>query len=49
MKIIKILNVNAFPNPHAIEAKRLYNRDNAEAIHMALKLGQSLKKSISLL
>jgi len=47
MKIIRLLNVNAFQNPHAVEAKRLYNTNNVEVIHMALKPGQSLKKHIT--
>jgi len=47
MKITKVLNVNVFQNPHAVEARRLYDTDNAEVIHMTLKPGQSLKKHIT--
>lgn len=47
MKITRVQEIGGFQNPHAIEAKRLYDTDNAEAIHMALKPGQSLKKHIT--
>ncbi len=44
MKITKIGSTNPFQNPHAVEAKRIYDTENAEVIHMALLPGQSLKK-----
>jgi len=47
MKITRVQEIGGFQNPHAIEAKRLYDTDNAEAIHMALKPRQSLKKHIT--
>ncbi len=44
MKTVIIKNVNAFQNPHTVEAKKIYSTENAEVIHMALEPGQSLKK-----
>ena len=44
MKITKVGDVNSFKNVHAVEAKKIYDTENAEAIHMALSPGQSLKK-----
>ena len=47
MKITRVIDSSTFQNPHAVEAKRLYDADNAEVIHMALKPGQSLKRHIT--
>lgn len=47
MKLTRVQNISGFQNPHAVEAKRLYDTDNAEVIHMALKPGQSLKKHVT--
>lgn len=47
MKVTKIVSTNTFQNPHAVEAKRIYDTDNAEVIHMALLPGQSLKRHIT--
>ncbi len=47
MKVTKIMEIEAFQNPHSVEAKRLYNLNGTEVIHMSLKPGQSLKKHIT--
>jgi mannose-6-phosphate isomerase-like protein (cupin superfamily) len=47
MKIVRVENLNAFQNPHAVEAKKLYDTENAEATHMALQPKQCLKKHIT--
>ncbi len=44
MKITKVKNTVSFQNAHAVEAKKIYDTENAEVIHMALTEGQSLKK-----
>lgn len=44
MKITKVAETNSFQNVHSVEAKKIYDTDHAEAIHMALAPGQSLKK-----
>lgn len=45
-----IKNVKDSPlmeNPHQVDVRRLYNRDNAQAMHMTLQPGQSLKPHIT--
>jgi quercetin dioxygenase-like cupin family protein len=44
MKITNALNSSPIENPHAVEAKRLYDTVNAEVLHMGLKPGQSLRR-----
>ena len=44
VKTVAVKNVDAFQNPHAVEAKKIYSTENAEVIHMALSPGQSLKR-----
>jgi len=44
MKVTKVGDVSSFQNVHSVEAKRIYDSVNAEAIHMSLAPGQSLKK-----
>ena len=38
---------SGFQNSHAVQAKRLYDKNHAEVIHMTLQPGQSLKKHIT--
>lgn len=47
MKAFRVATIEAFQNPHAVEAKKIYDGDNTEVIHMALKPGQSLKKHVT--
>ncbi len=44
MKITIVQASGKLQNPHAAEAKRLYDTPNAEVIHMNLKTGQALKR-----
>ena len=44
MKIFRVADTKSFQNVHGVEAKKIYDTDNAEAIHMSLAPGQSLKK-----
>lgn len=44
MKITNVVDTNSFQNIHAVEAKKIYDSDYAQVIHMSLKPGQSLKK-----
>jgi mannose-6-phosphate isomerase-like protein (cupin superfamily) len=44
MKVTKVGDASSFQNVHSVEAKRIYDTENAEAIHMILAPGQSLKK-----
>jgi mannose-6-phosphate isomerase-like protein (cupin superfamily) len=44
MKIIKVQETQHFPNPHGVDARKIYASPDAEVIHMALKPGESLKR-----
>jgi mannose-6-phosphate isomerase-like protein (cupin superfamily) len=44
MKVTRVGDASSFQNVHSVEAKRIYDTENAEAIHMSLTPGQSLKK-----
>lgn len=44
MKITKVGDASTFQNVHSVEAKRIYDTENAQTIHMSLAPGQSLKK-----
>ena len=47
MKIIDIKKINAHPNSHDVEAKKLYDTEHAMVVHIALKPGESLKRHIT--
>ena len=44
MKITRIEKTATFQNIHSVEAKQIYDTENAQVIHMSLQPGQSLKK-----
>ena len=43
MKIVKVSEVDIKKTPHQVDARELYNSDSAQAIHILLKPGESLK------
>jgi quercetin dioxygenase-like cupin family protein len=47
MKIVEVANVESSPNPHGVDARKIYDTENAVAVHMTLKPGESLKKHIT--
>lgn len=47
MKIVEIANVESSPNPHGVDARKIYDTENAVAVHMTIKPGESLKKHIT--
>lgn len=47
MEIVEIANAESSPNPHGVDARKIYNTKNAVAVHMTIKPGQSLKKHIT--
>jgi len=48
MKIIDVKKVKVAPNPHGVDARNIYDTENAQIIHIALKPGESLKRHITL-
>lgn len=47
MKIMKVSEVLDKPNPHGVSAKKIYDSEHAQAIHMTLKPGEALKKHVT--
>ena len=47
MKIIKVTETPIKENPHKVDARMLYNKDSAQAVHMQLNPGESLKPHIT--
>ena len=45
IKSVKDLQVQE--NPHGVDVRQMYNHDNAQAMHMTLNPGQSLKPHIT--
>jgi len=44
MKAINIEELNIMPNPHNIEARKVYNNENLEVVHLILQPGEHLAK-----
>lgn len=47
MKITELKDAGLNPNPHHVEAKKLYDTENAIVVHIMLKPGESLKRHIT--
>ncbi len=47
MKIIKVSETPIKENPHKVDARMLYNNESAQAVHMQLNPGESLKPHIT--
>jgi len=47
MKIVDVENVDISQNPHKVEAKRIYDNKNGQAVHLTLNPGESLKRHIT--
>ena len=47
MKIVDLKKAELNPNPHHVEAKKLYDTDNAMVVHIRLKPGEYLKRHIT--
>lgn len=47
MNIVKVDEVNAFNNPHNVQAKKVFESEKASVIHMMLKPGESLKSHVT--
>jgi hypothetical protein len=44
MEIIDVKSAETIKNPHNVKAARLYDSEHAQAIHITLEPGESLKK-----
>ena len=47
MEIINAGSAETFKNPHNVKAAKLYDSEHAQAIHITLEPGESLKKHIT--
>ena len=47
MKTIEVKNAENQPNPHGVDARKLYDTDHAQVVHFALKPGQQLKRHMT--
>ena len=47
MEIINARSAETFKNPHNVNAAKLYDSEHAQAIHITLEPGESLKKHIT--
>jgi quercetin dioxygenase-like cupin family protein len=47
MKIHEVAKAEPKPNPHGADVRMLYNHESAQAIHITLKPGESLKRHIT--
>jgi len=47
MKIVNAKHADSFKNPHNVRAARIYDSQHAQAIHITLEPGESLKKHIT--
>ncbi|MGF3522177.1 MAG: cupin domain-containing protein [Candidatus Bathyarchaeia archaeon] len=44
MKVFKVNETKTFPNTHNVDARRIFQSQDAEVIHMSLTPGQTLKR-----
>ena len=47
MKTIEVKNAENQPNPHGVDARKLYDTEHAQVVHLTLKPGQQLKKHMT--
>ena len=47
MRVIRWKEVDIHPNPHGVDARKIYDTEKAQIIHLTLKPGESLKKHIT--
>ncbi len=47
MEIIDVKTAESMKNPHNVKACKLYDTEHAQAVHLALEPGASLKKHIT--
>lgn len=47
MKIVDVTKVETSKNPHGVDARQMYDAENAQAVHIRLKPGEALRKHIT--
>lgn len=47
MKTIAVTDAQSQPNPHGVDARKLYDTEHAQVMHLTLKPGEQLKKHMT--
>ncbi|RLD72677.1 MAG: cupin domain-containing protein, partial [Bacteroidetes bacterium] len=47
MKITKVAKIPVKENPHKVDARMMYDKESAQAVHIQLNPGESLKPHIT--
>ncbi len=47
MKVVDVLKAAPAPNPHGVHASRIYDNEHAQAVHILLRPGESLKRHVT--
>jgi mannose-6-phosphate isomerase-like protein (cupin superfamily) len=47
MDIVNVNNADISPNPHMVDARKIYDTKNAQVVHITLNPGESLKRHIT--
>jgi mannose-6-phosphate isomerase-like protein (cupin superfamily) len=47
MQTVEVRNQPILANPHGVEARKLYDSEHAQAMHITLQPGQSLQRHIT--
>ncbi len=47
MQMIEVMGQPTVGNPHGVEVRKLYDTEHAQAMHITLQPGQSLKRHIT--
>ncbi|MBC7247473.1 MAG: cupin domain-containing protein [Actinobacteria bacterium] len=47
MEIVYALKAESSPNPHGVHAAKIYDTEHAQAVHILLRPGESLKRHIT--
>jgi len=47
MKIVEVEETDILKNPHGVKVSKLYDTEHAQAIHVTLEAGESLKKHMT--
>ncbi len=47
MRIVSWREVEKHPNPHGVDARKIYDTENAQITHIKLKPGERLRKHIT--
>ena len=47
MKVTRVADAPVHPNPHGVDARKLYDSEHAQAVAITLQPGEQLKKHIT--